>query len=93
MYLNKAKAWGDAYYKSPNHEYVMAFMGCHLHGRQACFDLSTMNTHLNKYLGDLYRKTMRWIARVATYQSCGNANGTILSKSKAKSRNTYKVNL
>ena len=23
-----------------------------------------MNTHLNKYMGDLYRETMRWIARV-----------------------------
>ena len=27
MYLKKAKAWADAYYKSPRHEYVMAFMG------------------------------------------------------------------
>ena len=64
MYLNKANAWADAYYKSPRHEYVMAFMGCHFHGCQTCFDLSTMNTHLNKSMGDLYRETMRWIARV-----------------------------
>ena len=64
MYLKKAKAWADAYYKSPRHEYVMAFMGCHFHGCQTCFDLSTMNTHLNKSMGDLYRETMRWIARV-----------------------------
>ena len=27
-------------------------------------DLSTMNTHLNKTMCDLYRETMRWIARV-----------------------------
>ena len=64
MYLKKAKAWADAYYNSPRHEYVMAFMGCHFHGCQTCFHLSTMNTHLNKSMGDLYRETMRWIARV-----------------------------
>ena len=31
--------------------------------------LLTMNTHLNKYMGDLYRETMRWITRqtVATW--------------------------
>ena len=68
MYLKKAKAWADAYYKSPRHEYVMAFMGCHFHGCQMCFDLSTMNTHLNKSMGDLYRETIRWIARVT---NCG----------------------
>ena len=28
------------------------------------FDLSTMNTHFNKSMGDLYRETMRWIAQV-----------------------------
>ena len=59
-----AKAWTDAYYKSPRHEYIIAFMGCHFHGCQTCFDSSTMNTHLNKSMGDLYRETMRWIARV-----------------------------
>ena len=64
MYLKKTKVWADAYYKPPRHEYVMAFMGCHFHGCQTCFDLSTMNTHLNKTMGDLYRETMRWIARV-----------------------------
>ena len=60
----EAKAWADAYYKYPRHEYVMVFMGCHFHGCQTCFDLSTMNTQLNKSMGDLYRETMRWIARV-----------------------------
>ena len=59
MYLTKAKAWEDAYYKSPRHEYVMAFTGCHFHGCQTCFDLSTMNTHLNKYMGELFREIMR----------------------------------
>ena len=39
----------------------MAFIGCHFHGCQTCFDLSTINNYLN---GDLYRKTMRCIARV-----------------------------
>ena len=58
MYLKKAKACADACYKSPRHEYVMAFMGCNFHGCQTCFDLSTMNTHLNKYMDDLYRETM-----------------------------------
>ena len=53
MYLKKANAWADAYYKSPHHKYVMVFIGCHLHGCQMCFDLSPMNTHLNKYMGDL----------------------------------------
>ena len=61
MYLKKVKVWADACYKSPCHEYVMA---CHFHGCQTCFDLSTMNTHLNKSMDDLYRETMRWIARV-----------------------------
>ena len=55
MYLKKTKAWADAYYKSPRHEYIMAFMGCHFHGCQTCFELSTMNTHLNKSMGDWYR--------------------------------------
>ena len=91
MYLKKAKAWADAYYKSTLHEYVMAFMGCHIHGCQMCFDLSTMNTNLNKYMGDLYRKTMRWIARVTTVATCylsyGNANGEILSKRTVTSMN------
>ena len=64
MNLKKAKVWADAYFMSPRHEYVMTFMGFHFHGCQTCFDLSTMNTHLNKYMGDLYRKTMRLIARV-----------------------------
>ena len=59
-----ADVWAGAYYKSPRHEYVMAFMGCHFHGCQTCFDLSTMNTHLNTSMGDLYRETMTWIARV-----------------------------
>ena len=66
MYRKKEKAWVDAYYKSPHHEYVMAFMGCHFHGCQTCFDLSTINTHLNKSMGDLYSETMRWIARVTS---------------------------
>ena len=48
LYLKKVKAWTDAYYKSTGHEYVMALMGCHFHGCQTCFDLSKMNTHLNK---------------------------------------------
>ena len=61
MYLNKVKACADTYYKSPRHEYDMAFMGC-----QTCYDLSTHNTNLNKSMGDLYRETMRWIARVTT---------------------------
>ena len=64
MYLKKANAWADAYYKSPRHECVMAFMGCNFHGCKTCFDLSTMNTHLNISMGDLYCETMRWIARV-----------------------------
>ena len=64
MYLKKAKAWADAYYKSSRHEYVIVFMGCHFYGCQTYFDLTTMNTHLNKSMGDLYRETMRWIARV-----------------------------
>ena len=34
MYLKKAKACADAYYKSQRHEYVMAFIGCHFHGYQ-----------------------------------------------------------
>ena len=40
-------------------------------------------------MGDLYRETMRWIARVTSsgYMSCGNANGNILSKRTVKSRN------
>ena len=64
MYLKKAKTWADAYNKSSRHEYVMAFIGCHFHGCQTCFDLSTMNTHLNTSMGDLHRETMTWIARV-----------------------------
>ena len=64
VYLKNAKAWADAYYKSPCHEYVLAFMGSHFHGYQTYFDLWTNNIHLNKYMGDLYRETMRWIARV-----------------------------
>ena len=39
-------------------------MGCHFHGCQTCFELSTKNTHLNKSMGDWYRETMRWIAQV-----------------------------
>ena len=39
-------------------------MGCHFHGYQTSYDLSTNNTHLNKYMGGLYRETKRWIARV-----------------------------
>ena len=73
MYLKKAKSWANAYYKSPHHEYVMAFMGCHLHGCHTCFDLSTMNSHLNKSMGDLYRETMIWIARVISV-TCEWAN-------------------
>ena len=64
MYLKKTKIWAGAYYKCPRHEYGMVFMECHVHGCQTCFDLSTMNIHLNKSMGDLYRETMRWIARV-----------------------------
>ena len=64
MYLKKAKAWADAYYKSPRHEYVIAFIGCHFHGCQTWFDWSTITTHLNKSMGDLYLETMRWIAQV-----------------------------
>ena len=64
MYLKKGKAWVDAFYKTPRHEHIMAFMGCHFRGCQTCFVLSTMNTHLNNYMGGLYRQTMRWVARV-----------------------------
>ena len=52
MYLKKAKYWADAYYKSPHHEYVMAIMGYHFHGCYTYYDLSTNNTHLNKYVDD-----------------------------------------
>ena len=63
-HLQKAKVWADAYYKSPKHEYVMAFMGCTYHGCQSCYRLQTMNTHLGKTMGDLYRETVRWTERV-----------------------------
>ena len=93
MYLKKAKAWADAYYKSPRHEYVMAFMVCHLHGCQTCFALSTMDTHLNKYMGDLYRETMRWIARVTNSGLHDNSHvgmrmGQSCQKEPATLRNT-----
>ena len=39
-------------------------MGWHFHICQTCFDLSTMNTHLNKSMVDWYGETMRCIARV-----------------------------
>ena len=39
--------------------HVCHFNGCHL---------STKNTHLNKYMGDLYRGTMKWVSRVT---NCG----------------------
>ena len=32
MYLKKANAWADVSYKSPRHENVMTFMGCHFYG-------------------------------------------------------------
>ena len=63
-HLPRAKAWADAYYKSPNHEYVMGFMGCRFHGCPKCYSLQTMNTQLNKTMGDLYRDTVRWTERV-----------------------------
>ena len=42
----------------------MGFMGCRFHGCQKCYSLQTMNTHLNKTMGDLYRDTVRWTERV-----------------------------
>ena len=95
MYLKQATALADAYYKSPRHEYVMAFVGRHFHGCQTCFDLSTMNTHLHKSMGDLYRETMRWIARVTNsgymISVMWECEWEILSKRTVKSRNTLKV--
>ena len=64
MYLKKAKVWADVYYKSPRHEYVMTFMGCHFHACQTWLAFSANNTHLNKSRGGLYREIMRWIIRV-----------------------------
>ena len=63
-HLKDAKVWADAYYETPRHRYVMAFMGCHFHGCPTCYDKATMNTHLNKSMGALYRETQRWINRV-----------------------------
>ena len=86
MYLKTAKAWEYAYYKSPRHEYVMAFMGCHFHGCQTCFDLSTMNTHLNKSMGDLYREAMTNSGYMISVM--WDCEWPILSKRIEKSRNT-----
>ena len=90
-YCEKSLVFPTATHKSTRHEYAMAFMGCHFHGCQMCFDLSTMNTHLNKSMGDLYRETMRCIARVTNIDYMlsvmWKCEREILSKSAMKSRN------
>ena len=68
MYLKDAKLWADACYESGNHKWVGAFLGCMYHGFPTCYDKHVFNTMLNKTIGDLYRETEKWIARVKT---CG----------------------
>ena len=64
QYLTDAKVWADACYESPRHKYVKVYMGCHFHGCQSCYDIGTMNTHLNKTMIDLYIDTEQWIHQV-----------------------------
>ena len=68
MYQQDAKLWADSYYESGHHKFVGAFLGCMYHGCPTCYDKQTLYTMLNNTMGDLYRKTKRWIKCVKT---CG----------------------
>ena len=63
-YLSDAKVWADGYYEDNTGKYVFAFMRCFYHGCIKCNNLSTKNPQLNQTMGDLYRKTQRWIKNV-----------------------------
>ena len=68
VYLNDAKVWADGYYENDNGKYVLAYFGCFFHGCLKCYKMTTRNPRLNQSMGDLNKKTQRWIKSVEFFR-------------------------